>query len=477
MAAAAAASAAARGARVGALMGTAYLFTREAVQAGAITERFQNAALAAERDRAAGKRTGPRHALPGVAVRRPFTAERRRLEDAGADPEQRRMELEALNIGRLRIAAKGVDRLAGANTGADTMAAEAASSKPELVAVSEQDQWERGMYMIGQVAALRDSVTTIAELHREVSDGAAEAVGNLRSESARPARAPEPPPPADVAIIGVGCILPGAPEAESFWANILDKVDAIREIPPERWDWRQMFDPDPATRPTRSTRAGAASSTRSRSTRSRSACRRSRCSRSSRSSCWRCCAPRRRSRTPATRQRPFDRERTSVILGAGGGGADTSVGYTVRSALPSLFGGAHPELQEQLFERLPEWTEDSFAGLLMNVAAGRIANRLDLGGTNYTVDAACASSLARDRPRRARAADGHQRHGAGRRRRRDPEPLRLPLLRQDAGALADRPLPARSTPPPTGSPSARASRPSCSSAWPTPSATATASTP
>ena len=30
----------------------------------------------------------------------------------------------------------------------------------------------------------------------------------------------------------------------------------------------------------------------------------------------------------------------------------------------------------------------------MNVAAGRIANRFDLGGTNFTVDAACASSLA-----------------------------------------------------------------------------------
>ncbi len=30
----------------------------------------------------------------------------------------------------------------------------------------------------------------------------------------------------------------------------------------------------------------------------------------------------------------------------------------------------------------------------MNVAAGRIANRFDLGGANYTVDAACASSLA-----------------------------------------------------------------------------------
>jgi acyl transferase domain-containing protein len=43
---------------------------------------------------------------------------------------------------------------------------------------------------------------------------------------------------------------------------------------------------------------------------------------------------------------------------------------------------------------LPEWTEDSFAGILLNVAAGRVANRFDFGGTNFTVDAACASSLA-----------------------------------------------------------------------------------
>src|SRR5208283_1064149 len=40
------------------------------------------------------------------------------------------------------------------------------------------------------------------------------------------------------------------------------------------------------------------------------------------------------------------------------------------------------------------WQEDSFPGLLGNVVAGRIANRLDLGGTNCVVDAACASSLS-----------------------------------------------------------------------------------
>ncbi|MBE7384597.1 MAG: acyltransferase domain-containing protein [Leptolyngbya sp. SIO1E4] len=41
-----------------------------------------------------------------------------------------------------------------------------------------------------------------------------------------------------------------------------------------------------------------------------------------------------------------------------------------------------------------EWNESTFPGLLSNVVAGRVANRFDLGGTNCTVDAACASSLA-----------------------------------------------------------------------------------
>jgi len=40
------------------------------------------------------------------------------------------------------------------------------------------------------------------------------------------------------------------------------------------------------------------------------------------------------------------------------------------------------------------WEENSFPGMLGNVIAGRIANRFDLGGTNCVVDAACAGSLA-----------------------------------------------------------------------------------
>ena len=40
------------------------------------------------------------------------------------------------------------------------------------------------------------------------------------------------------------------------------------------------------------------------------------------------------------------------------------------------------------------WQESTFPGLLGNVIAGRIANRLDLGGTNCVTDAACASTFS-----------------------------------------------------------------------------------
>src|SRR5262249_15930530 len=60
--------------------------------------------------------------------------------------------------------------------------------------------------------------------------------------------------------------------------------------------------------------------------------------------------------------------------------------------------GVAPDAAEEVVRRIADsyvgWQEDSFPGLLGNVVAGRIANRLDLGGTNCVVDAACASSLS-----------------------------------------------------------------------------------
>jgi acyl transferase domain-containing protein/NAD(P)-dependent dehydrogenase (short-subunit alcohol dehydrogenase family)/acyl carrier protein len=60
--------------------------------------------------------------------------------------------------------------------------------------------------------------------------------------------------------------------------------------------------------------------------------------------------------------------------------------------------GVADEVADQVVERISRgyvgWQENSFPGLLGNVVAGRVANRLDLNGTNCVVDAACASSLS-----------------------------------------------------------------------------------
>ena len=59
--------------------------------------------------------------------------------------------------------------------------------------------------------------------------------------------------------------------------------------------------------------------------------------------------------------------------------------------------GLSDDETEKVIEKLKsayiQWEENAFPGMLANVISGRIANRLDLGGTNCVVDAACASSL------------------------------------------------------------------------------------
>ena len=48
-----------------------------------------------------------------------------------------------------------------------------------------------------------------------------------------------------IAIIGMGCRLPGAVDPAAYWQLLVDGVDAIREIPPSRWDVDEYYDPDP----------------------------------------------------------------------------------------------------------------------------------------------------------------------------------------------------------------------------------------
>ncbi|MFY2860417.1 SDR family NAD(P)-dependent oxidoreductase, partial [Mycobacterium sp. THU-M104] len=48
-----------------------------------------------------------------------------------------------------------------------------------------------------------------------------------------------------IAIVAVACRFPGAPDPEAFWEELAGAVDAIREIPEDRFDVDEYYDPDP----------------------------------------------------------------------------------------------------------------------------------------------------------------------------------------------------------------------------------------
>ena len=51
--------------------------------------------------------------------------------------------------------------------------------------------------------------------------------------------------PEPIAIVGMGCRFPGAADPDGFWRLLHDGVDAIREVPADRWDLRHYYDPTP----------------------------------------------------------------------------------------------------------------------------------------------------------------------------------------------------------------------------------------
>ena len=59
-----------------------------------------------------------------------------------------------------------------------------------------------------------------------------------------------------VAVVGLACRFPGAPDSEAFWQLLDQGVDAIGEVPAERWNIDAYYDPDPDKPGKMSTRYG-----------------------------------------------------------------------------------------------------------------------------------------------------------------------------------------------------------------------------
>jgi len=100
-----------------------------------------------------------------------------------------------------------------------------------------------------------------------------------------------------------------------------------------------------------------------------------------------------------------DRHRVGVVLGRGGylGAGVVRLEQRVRTArqlvavlqqlLPEVAPARLDEIRTAFTDQLGPEQPEAAIGLVPNLAASRIANRLDLRGPAYTIDAACASSL------------------------------------------------------------------------------------
>ena len=208
----------------------------------------------------------------------------------------------------------------------------------------------------------------------------------------------------DVAIVGMACIFPGAANVSEYWQNILSKVDAVGD-PPDDWDADRYYEPgstandrvyckrggwlrdlarfDPLAHGVMPTSVDGGEPDQFLALE----------------------VAHRALVDAAVLDRDIDRSRVGVIIGRGTyiNRAFTSVvqhGVMVDQVL-RILRQLHPEhteaelqaLKRDLKASLPPFNADMAPGLVPNVMSGRIANRLDLNGPNYTIDAACASSL------------------------------------------------------------------------------------
>jgi acyl transferase domain-containing protein/NAD(P)-dependent dehydrogenase (short-subunit alcohol dehydrogenase family)/phosphopantetheinyl transferase len=235
------------------------------------------------------------------------------------------------------------------------------------------------------------------------------------AEAAEPPRGAAPSTPA-IAIVGIGCRFPGGSTGpEAYWQNIVAQRYAIGEVPKDRWDAELFYDPDPAVPDKTYCRIGGFLTDFVFDPKAfRIPPNVARQVDPVQQITLMCVADALRDAglkvDKRSDGREFDRERCAVILGNSLGG-EMSDRYAIRLAWPDVaqkLVAVPPFCNLSADERLaflaqmelaykaglPVVDEDSMPGELANVIAGRIANAFDLGGANFTVDAACASSMA-----------------------------------------------------------------------------------
>jgi len=208
----------------------------------------------------------------------------------------------------------------------------------------------------------------------------------------------------DIVIVGMACVFPKAPGLAEYWQNMCAGVDAITEVPADRWD-PLFYDPASTAADRFYARRGGFIDAYA----------------SFDAAAHGLMPVAAKGAEPdqlmalqvavdaladaGYADRDFPRQTTGIILGRGNypGPAIVRLGNMMRGAeqliatLSTLLPELGPEklmaLKKGYQARCGAYGPDTAIGLVPNLVASRIANRLDLGGSAYTVDAACASTL------------------------------------------------------------------------------------
>jgi acyl transferase domain-containing protein/phosphopantetheinyl transferase (holo-ACP synthase) len=208
----------------------------------------------------------------------------------------------------------------------------------------------------------------------------------------------------DVAIVGMACVFPGAADVAEYWQNILSKVDAVGD-PPDDWDADRYYEPGSTANDRVYCKRGGWLGDLARFDPLAHGVMPASVDGGEPDQFLALEVAHRALIDAAVLDRDIDRSRVGVIIGRGTyiNRAFTTVvqhGVMVDQVL-RILRQLHPEhtdadmqaLKRDLKASLPPFNADVAPGLVPNVMSGRIANRLDLNGPNYTIDAACASSL------------------------------------------------------------------------------------
>jgi acyl transferase domain-containing protein/acyl carrier protein len=205
----------------------------------------------------------------------------------------------------------------------------------------------------------------------------------------------------DIAIIGMGCLFPGAGSLAEYWQNVKDGIDCITEIPATHWRPDDYFDADKKAADKTYARRGGFLSPYPFNPLAFGISPNAIEATDSSQLLGMVVAQQALEDAGYGEKATFDRDRVSCVLGVTGAlplviPLGARLGHPIwRRALEDA--GVDKATADDVVARISDsyvgWQEASFPGLLGNVVAGRIANRLNLGGTNCVIDAACASSL------------------------------------------------------------------------------------